>query len=230
MMFLRLVAFAVIVLGVTSCLLLDSAEVQKIKKQAAIQRQLYDLQIALESSLGNKPVSTPTPAVSPDGQDAENGHPVDTSMEDQPNHQTGPGTTASIVAVVDSLLLVPGAEGEEIDPVAQTAAMHRERLVRTAINTSLVKNSLIDMIQPTTDERERIRLGLIATNCSMMSPTDAKTAGAAIGVDHLIWARIENEGDAVNIVAQRVDNGVVVFDQTLSGWSIFKAPLAAEEE
>lgn len=230
MMFLRLVAFAVIVLGVTSCPLLNSSEVQEIKKQAAIQRQLYDLQIALESSLGNKPVSTSTPAASPNGHDAENGPAVDTSMEDHPNNQTGSGTTASIVAVVDSLLLVPGSEGEEIDPAAQDAALRRERLVRTAINTSLVKNNLIDMIQPTTDERERIRLGLIATNCSMMSPTDAKTAGDAIGVDHLIWARIENEGDAVNIVAQRVDNGVVVFDQTLSGWSIFKTPKKEEEE
>ena len=226
-MFQRCAAIGVL-LAVSSCELLsgDDALIQ-----AKITHQLNGLQIALEKYLEDKPTHEAVPAVTVEGNGDEAGHPVDTAAEGQVANPSDSGTTSvSIVAIVDSLLLVPAAEGEELDPADEDAAMRRERLVRQAIGNSLVENRLLKMIQPTSQQREKTRGDLIATNSSVLATQDAIAAGADIGVDHLIWAVIEREGESVHVVAQRVDNGVMVFDDNLIGWDIFESQSSSEEE
>ncbi len=226
-MYSRWIAIGVL-LALSSCSYLSGEEELK---QAKIKHQLNGLQIALEEFLGVQPATdTLHPVTSEDTVEAA-GHPVDTATEESAAEQHKMGTTSiSVVAVVDSLLLIPAAEGEELDPAEQDAALRRERLVRTALGNNLYPNRFFQVIQPTQDQRDKIRLDIIATNGSSLAPQEAAAAGAEIGVDHLIWAIIEKNGEEVNVVAQRIDNGRVVYNETLSGWDIFDVPESQDEE
>lgn len=125
-------------------------------------------------------------------------------------------TTVAVVCVVDSYAM----RTAEVEEEAQLEAQARERLARQEVQACLVVNTLIDVVQPDEQAAAQARAEVVANNSAALSAATADQIGRALGVEFLISMLIDQEGAQVNIVAQRVADGKLVFQETLLDWPV----------
>jgi hypothetical protein len=136
----------------------------------------------------------------------------------------------AVVAVVDTVALKQPAAGEEADQAVLDAAAKRERDVRQGLNESLVRNTLLDVLQPSQQEQDKARAAVAAANTCALDAKLAAELGQAIGAEYLVGAMIDDEGRQVGVAVQRVSDGVVVFQDTLQEWSIVAPQRESKKE
>ena len=203
----RLICLILPLLAICGCELLSGEAAE------TVDSSLFPLQIAIEGY--SPPVgSGHTTAIGDD-----EGHEPDDSQ--QPDFAAGahikPAAVA-VLSVVDSTALETG--DEEAEEGAEAEALRRERVVRQAINSALVANSLIDVVQPDQQSSDTARAEIIAKNSAALSTQLADEMGQMTGADILVCAMIDRLGADVNIVAQSTHDGKLVYQDTIKDWEV----------
>lgn len=126
----------------------------------------------------------------------------------------------AVVAVVDTASLKKPAAGEEADQAALDTAAKRERDVRQGLNESLVRNTLLDVLQPSQEQQDKARAAVGAANTCALDAGLALELGQALGAEYLVGALIDDDGKQVAVAVQRVNDGSIVFQDTLVDWGI----------
>jgi hypothetical protein len=174
---------------------------------------LYPLQIAIEKKLS--PAETSSAAGDVASSSADTTHAADAEHTSEP-----PASAVAVLAVVDSTALQAAAEEDEEQAVAAVDALRRERIVRQAINSALVANALIDVVQPDQESTETARAEIIAKNSAALSTALAAQIGEQLGAAILVCAMIDRLGAEVNIVAQNAHDGKLVYQDTIKDWNV----------
>ena len=170
---------------------------------------------------------------------ADDQHAVSNASHD-PSHESAAEmrqrVRVAVVSVVDQTLFGDGqAEvAADEDPAAATKkqdALRRERQVRQGINARLVRNSLIDVVQPASEHLDLARAEVITIDSAALSQATAMLLGEQLQVDYIISVLIDREGQDVDITAQHVADGAIIFQQTRD-WSarLRSMPPATEGE
>ncbi|MCB1220302.1 MAG: hypothetical protein H7A35_13685 [Planctomycetales bacterium] len=226
-------------LTVTACLLtiaLLLAACDKLgsladNRNIEVADQLSAMQIAILEDAG---VSDESATEAADDQ-----HAVSNASHD-PSHESAAEmrqrVRVAVVSVVDQTLFGDGqAEvAADEDPAAATKkqdALRRERQVRQGINARLVRNSLIDVVQPASEHLDLARAEVITIDSAALSQATAMLLGEQLQVDYIISVLIDREGQDVDITAQHVADGAIIFQQTRD-WSarLRSMPPATEGE
>lgn len=132
-----------------------------------------------------------------------------------------------VLAVVDnsapqSADSVIGNAGAESSSSGNDSAKRRERLVRSAIASVLVKNarlSVIDAPRSLIDDYNKI---IHDKNANALSQEEAKRAGNLLAVQCVITAFVEDDGQRVSVAATSTETGKVVYQDILVGWNYEK--------
>lgn len=178
-----------------------------------IDCSLFPLQIAIESY--SPPAGGSHVADIPDtaGHDTDTAHHADTTT---PIHTEL--ASVAVLSVVDSTALE--TEAEEPEEGAEAEALRRERVVRQAINSALVANTLIDVVQPDQASSDKAREEIIAKNSAALSTPLANEMRQLTGADIIVCAMIDRLGADVNIVAQSTHDGKLVYQDTIKDWEV----------
>lgn len=162
--------------------------------------QLYPLQIALEKALG------------PAGADS------------------GETISVAVVAVVDSGALVEDAGQAAGGDTDNSAALRRERVVRHELNNSLVRNSLIDVVQPDQAVIELARSGIITANSAALSESLVGQIGELLNADAVVCAIVDLEGKEVSVAVQDINDGRLIYHETIADWQSTTAEAGEAEQ
>lgn len=135
----------------------------------------------------------------------------------------------AILGLLDTASAPKASSAEDADPEAVTQGQRRERAMRHELGALLVRNRLLELVQPTPQQIEEARLAMEAANSAALDAALARSLGTALGVQYIICALSDNEGRLVSVVAQDVGDGVLLFQDTLVDWPAL-APSAAAPE
>jgi hypothetical protein len=178
---------------------------------------------------GNAPADDPVP---------EALYPLHTALE--AGAKDDQKSTVAVLAVVDQSRFTPapaaggdqaaggaaaGASGSPAAaPADDTDALRLERLARQALNNGFIHNKLLDVVQPDDALMQQARDEVVKNNSAALSTQTVKDLGAKLKVMFIVNAVIENGGAEVNVAGQRVDDGSLIFQDSVKNWSIFAAP------
>lgn len=128
----------------------------------------------------------------------------------------------AVLGILDTAALSPpsedAAKAKPPDPAKVSDAWRRERVLRQELSALLVKNRLLEMIQPTQEQIDEARNAMIAGNSAALNEDLVRKLGALLSAEYLICALSDDSGKAVSLVAQRCSDGVVVYQDTLKDW------------
>ena len=189
-----------------------------------------------EDETHGTPSHEPAPvAAAPQHEAAADGHGDTAVMPVEHDPSKAVPTTVAVMAVVDSFTLLPA--GEDEDPTERAKkldlAQRRERVVRQQLQNVLVANSMITVVQPNESQIAAARAEIAATNSAALSNTMLPGLAETLGVQHVVTALCDLEGEEVNVVAQHAPDGTIVFQDTMIGWEVVLAVAkgaATEEE
>ncbi len=139
-----------------------------------------------------------------------------------------------VLAVVDNSPQVQGEAAGGANGAGETASgldagKRRERLVRSAIASVLVRNarlSVVDAPRTIIDDYYTI---IRDKNANALSPEEAKRAGSLLAVQCVVTAFVEDEGRRVSVAATATETGKVVYQDILVGWNYEKKTEGEEE-
>jgi hypothetical protein len=132
--------------------------------------------------------------------------------------------TVTVLAVVDNTVLKTDEGAEPVTPEQQKEdRMRRERLVRAALTSNLVRNTKLRIVNPPQALIDEYYGILKSKNANALSAEEAKKAGDALGVSAIVTAFLEDEGKKINVVATCISDGKVIFNETLVGWDFEKS-------
>jgi hypothetical protein len=159
------------------------------------------------------------------GQESSAEHPAGTEVPIEHDPAKAQPTTVAVLAVVDSVSLLPA--GEDEDPAERAKKLdlsqRRERVVRQELQNVLVSNSLITVVQPNEAQIAQARAEISATNSAALSNTMLPGLAETLGVQHVVTALVDLDGGEVNVVAQHAPDGTIVFQDTLIEWDVVLA-------
>lgn len=124
----------------------------------------------------------------------------------------------AILGLVDTASAPKAAAAEDADPEAVTEGVRRERVMRQELGAMLVKNRLLQIVQPTEEQIQQARTAIEAANSPALDKALAAQLGSALGVQYIVGALSDNGGRIVSLVAQDVSDGVLLFQDTLLDW------------
>jgi hypothetical protein len=142
-------------------------------------------------------------------------------------------STVAVVAVVDHSRFVPAAppaDGSAPPASDDTEALRLERLTRQELNNGLIHNKLLDVVQPDETLMQQARNEVIKNNSAALSVETVKALGGKLKVMFIVNAVIEEGGASVSVAGQRVEDGSLVFQDSVRNWSIFATPETAAAE
>lgn len=136
----------------------------------------------------------------------------------------------SVLTVVDNSVeedsAAPGAApppgGTEESGERSEKALRRERLVRAALVSSLVKNSKFNIVAPSREIIMEFDAILREKNANSLSVDEARKAGEMLSVRAVITAFVEDEGKRIDLSATSTETGKVVFHDILVDWNYAK--------
>ncbi|MCC7478179.1 hypothetical protein IT575_06935 [bacterium] len=150
----------------------------------------------------------------------------------------GSKAKVAVLGIVDASVIARTAEGDapaekkkdKSDSDGPAAALARERKVRDALLASLVQNRLMEMLQPDEATIALAREDMLAANSAALSIEKSRELGEKLGAGYLAGAIVDAEGKSVSVAVQRVEDGVVVFQDVLLDWpAVFGEAEAAAE-
>jgi len=106
-------------------------------------------------------------------------------------------------------------------------AWRRERVLRQELSALLVKNRLLELVQPTQEQIDESRSAMQAGNAAALNEDLVKRLGALLSAEYILCALSDDEGRAVSLVAQRCSDGVLIYQDTLRDWPALAAPATA---
>ncbi|GEM_PF-1746371 len=134
--------------------------------------------------------------------------------------------SVAVGAVVDSSALSGSAEQPAGDEGVSADALRRERVVRHELNNSLVRNSLINVVQPDQSAIDMARGGITTANSAALSDSLIAEIKELVHAEVLVCAIVDLDGRELSIAAQALSDGRLVYHETIADWK----PLTAEEE
>ena len=176
-----------------------------------------------------KLIGNDTPAVNPV---PEALFPLHTALE--AGAKDGAKSTVAVLAVVDQSRFKPAtppapppADGSAPPPATpsdDSDALRLERIARQELNNGFIHNKLLDVVPPDDALMQKARDEVIKNNSATLSVASVKELGAQLKVQFIVNAVIENGGAAVSVAGQRVDDGSIVFQDSVKNWPIFATP------
>jgi len=158
--------------------------------------------------------------------------PLHTALE--AGAKDGAKSTVAVLAVVDQSRFVkatttPPADGSAPPPPADdTEALKLERLTRQELNNGFIHNKLLDVVQPDEALMQTARDEVIKNNSAALSVDTVKKLGEQLKVHYIVSAVIEDSGTSVSVAGQRVEDGALIFQDSVKNWAIFAAPPPAD--
>lgn len=134
--------------------------------------------------------------------------------------------SVAVGAVVDSSALSGSAEQPQGDEGVSADALRRERVVRHELNNSLVRNSLMNVVQPDQTAIDLARGGITSANSAALSESLIAQIKELVHAEILVCAVVDLEGKELSIAAQALDDGRLIYHETIADWK----PLTAEDE
>ncbi len=137
----------------------------------------------------------------------------------------------AVMGILDTAALSPpsedGAKAKAPDAEKLSEGWRRERVLRQELSAQLVKNRLLELLQPTQEQIDEARAAMVSVNSAALNEELVKKLGSLLSAEYLICALADDEGKAVSLVAQRCSDGVVVYQETLKDWAVLGAPTGA---
>lgn len=204
----------------------DFFDTTEVELQATNERNLKQLQWALVTPTGMEAADTELSGGHGNdsaGHDAETGSHSEGSDAEEDKPAARP-TTAAVLAVVDSFYLLEANEDTDLAEFAALSELadRRERVVRQELQKVLVNNTLISVMQPNEEQISAARAEVLAKNSAALSSTHVEELSTNLRVKHVVSALIDVDGTEVNVVAQTVPEGTIVFQETFYSWDILK--------
>lgn len=135
----------------------------------------------------------------------------------------------ALLGLVDTAAAPKAAAAADADPEAVAAGVRRERVMRQELGALLVKNRLLELVQPTEAQIQQARTAVEAANSPALDKALAAQLGHELGVEYIVGALSDSGGRVVSLVAQDVSDGVLLFQDTLLDWPAL-LPLEAAVE
>lgn len=98
----------------------------------------------------------------------------------------------------------------------------RERLVRSALASVLVKNARLSVVDAPRTAIDDFYSILKEKNANALSPEEARRAGNLLSVQCVVTAFVEDDGQRVSVAATATETGKVVYQEILVGWNYEK--------
>jgi hypothetical protein len=134
--------------------------------------------------------------------------------------------SVAVGAVVDSSALGGSAEQPQGNGGVSAEALRRERVVRHELNSSLVRNILMDVVQPDQAAIDLARGGITSANSAALSESLIAEVKELVHAEILVCAIVDLEGKELSIAAQALADGRLVYHETITDWQ----PLTAEDD
>ena len=155
-------------------------------------------------------------------------YPLQIAIEQNLSAEGSHSDTVSVAvgAVVDSSALGGSAEQPQGDEGVSADALRRERVVRHELNNSLVRNSLMNVVQPDQTAIDMARGGITSANSAALSESLIAQIKDLVHAEILVCAIVDLEGKELSIAAQALDDGRLLYHETIADWQ----PLTAEDD